>query len=175
MRTAVFFFLLSLAIALPASAQTVDRLYIMDCGHNAAADQARWSPGVNIGKPLELSDNCYLLKHGTQWLLWDTGYPDAVADKPLANPIGPATRAKKLAAQLAELFRRFSTPPADPLGPPPDTARLEAKYTAAAIAAQQLAIFNAIISLQHPDHAPRHHPRPRHPTKPPPPRPATAP
>ena len=103
MRTAVFFFLLSLAIALPASAQTVDRLYIMDCGHNAAADQARWSPGVNIGKPLELSDNCYLLKHGTQWLLWDTGYPDAVADKPLANPIGTATRAKKLAAQLAEL------------------------------------------------------------------------
>ncbi len=58
------------------------------------------------------------------------------------------------AAQLAELFRRFSTHPADPLGPPPDTARLEAKYTAAAIAAQQLAIFNAIISLQHPDHAP---------------------
>ena len=103
MRTAVFFFLLSLAIALPASAQTVDRLYIMDCGHNAAADQARWSPGVNIGKPLELSDNCYLLTHGTQWLLWDTGYPDAVADKPLANPIGTATRAKKLAAQLAEL------------------------------------------------------------------------
>jgi N-acyl homoserine lactone hydrolase len=108
MRTAVFF-LLSLVIALPASAQTVDRLYIMDCGHNAAADQARWSPGVNVGKPLELSDNCYLLKHGTQWLLWDTGYPDAVADKPLTNPIGTATRAKKLAAQLDEL----SVKPAD--------------------------------------------------------------
>src|SRR5476649_215770 len=86
-----------------AAAQTVDRLYIMDCGHNAAVDQARWSPGVNVGKPLELSDNCYLMKHGTQWLLWDTGYPDAVADKPLTNAIGTATRPKKLAAQLAEL------------------------------------------------------------------------
>ena len=66
----------------------MDRLYVMDCGHNAATDQARWSPGVNVGKPIELFDNCYLMKHGAQWLLWDTGYPDAVADKPLTNPIG---------------------------------------------------------------------------------------
>jgi len=95
--------LAALALALPASAQTVEKLYIMDCGHNAAVDQARWSPGVNVGKPIELSDNCYLMKHGTQWLLWDTGYPDAVADKPLASPAGTATRARKLAAQLAEL------------------------------------------------------------------------
>jgi len=101
MRAAAF--LLALCIAGPAAAQTIDRLYIMDCGHNAAVDQARWSPGVNVGKPIELSDNCYLMKHGTQWLLWDTGYPDAVADKPLASPAGTATRARKLAAQLAEL------------------------------------------------------------------------
>ena len=52
------------APATPAAAQTVERLYVMDCGHNAATDQARWSPGVNVGKPIELSDNCYLIKHG---------------------------------------------------------------------------------------------------------------
>jgi Zn-dependent hydrolases, including glyoxylases len=86
-----------------AQSKGVDRLYILDCGHNAAVDQSRWSPGVNVGKPIELSDNCYLIKHGTDWLLWDTGYPDAVADKPLITPIGTATRAKTLAAQLAEL------------------------------------------------------------------------
>jgi glyoxylase-like metal-dependent hydrolase (beta-lactamase superfamily II) len=101
--------LLALAIVLPAAApvraqaQTVERLYVMDCGHNAAPDQSRWSPGVNVGKPLELSDNCYLIRHGAQWLLWDTGYPDSVADKPLTNAIGNATRARKLAVQLAEL------------------------------------------------------------------------
>ncbi len=89
--------------ALQAAAQTVDRLYIMDCGQNAATDQGRWSPGVNVGKPIELSDNCYLIRHGAQLLLWDTGYPDAVADKPLTNPIGTATRARRLADQLAEL------------------------------------------------------------------------
>jgi N-acyl homoserine lactone hydrolase len=89
----------------PAAAQsgTADRLYVMDCGHNAATDQSRWSPGVNVGKPIELSDNCYLIRHGADWLLWDTGYPDAVAEKPITSPIGTATRAKTLAAQLAEV------------------------------------------------------------------------
>lgn len=97
------------ALALPAgqaAAQTADRLYVMDCGHNAATDQGRWSPGVNVGKPIELSDNCYLIRHSSQWLLWDTGYPDSVADKPLTSPIGIATRPKRLADQIAELKLR---------------------------------------------------------------------
>jgi hypothetical protein len=34
-----------------AQSGTIDRLYVMDCGHNAALDQSRWSPGVNVGKP----------------------------------------------------------------------------------------------------------------------------
>ena len=88
---------------LPWRTPQVDRLYVIDCGHNAALDQARWSPGVNVGKPIELSDNCYLIRHGKEWLLWDTGYPDAVADKPVTSPVGTATRARKLAAQLAEI------------------------------------------------------------------------
>jgi hypothetical protein len=50
--------------AVGAQSGSVDRLYVMDCGHNAAVDQARWSPGVNVGKPIELSDNCYLIRHG---------------------------------------------------------------------------------------------------------------
>lgn len=87
----------------PLRSAGIDRLYVMDCGHNAARDQARWSPGVNVGKPIDLSNNCYLIRHGTQWLLWDTGYPDAMADKPTTSPIGMATRAKTLAAQLGEI------------------------------------------------------------------------
>src|SRR5262249_59524965 len=38
-----------------------------------------------------------------EWLLWDTGYPDAVADQPVDTPVGHATRAKKLITQLGEL------------------------------------------------------------------------
>ncbi|MBS0223159.1 MAG: hypothetical protein JSR91_20710 [Proteobacteria bacterium] len=75
----------------------------MDCGHNAATDQSRRSPGVNVGTSIEFSDNFYLLYHNAQWFPWNTGYPDAVADKTATNAIGTATRAKKLAAQLDEV------------------------------------------------------------------------
>jgi N-acyl homoserine lactone hydrolase len=51
----LFLAALSLAVINPAAAQTMDRLYLMDCGHNAAKDQARWSPGVNVGQPIEMS------------------------------------------------------------------------------------------------------------------------
>ena len=96
--------MLAAAISLPAAAQgTVDRLYVMDCGHNAATDQSRWTPGINVGKPIELSDNCYLIRHGADWMLWDTGYPYSVADRPVDTPVGHATRAKKLISQLGEL------------------------------------------------------------------------
>jgi len=86
-----------------AQSGTIDRLYVMDCGHNAAPDQSRWSPGVNVGKPMEFSDNCYLIRHGTDLLLWDTGFPDSFAEKPVTTAIGTASRAKTLAAQLAEI------------------------------------------------------------------------
>lgn len=89
--------------AAPVAAQTVERLYVLDCGHNAATDQSRWLPGVNVGKLIDLSDNCYLIKHGNDWLLWDTGYPDAIAEKPVQGPTGLASRSKTLVAQLAEL------------------------------------------------------------------------
>jgi hypothetical protein len=46
---------------------------------NVGKDQSRWSPGVNEGKPIEFSDNCYLIRHDKGLLLWDTGVPDAVA------------------------------------------------------------------------------------------------
>ena len=79
----------TIGLATPALAETgtADRLYVMDCGHNAATDQSRWSPGVNVGKPIELSDKCYLIKHGSDWLLWDTGFPDSVAEKPVTKAI----------------------------------------------------------------------------------------
>jgi glyoxylase-like metal-dependent hydrolase (beta-lactamase superfamily II) len=83
-----------------AEAQTADRLYLLDCGHNAARDQSLWSPGVDVGKPIEMSDTCALIRHGAQWFLWDTGYPDAVADRPVDTPVGHATRSRKLAADL---------------------------------------------------------------------------
>jgi N-acyl homoserine lactone hydrolase len=85
----------------------VERLYTLDCGQNTGTDQSRWSPGVNEGKAIEFSDNCYLIKHAKGLLLWDTGVPDAVAAMPdgtvVANGAITYRRARTLAAQLAEI------------------------------------------------------------------------
>src|SRR5882724_439690 len=85
----------------------IERLYVLDCGINQGKDQARWSPGVNEGKPIEFSDNCYLIRHAKGVLLWDTGIADAVAAMPdgLVTGGGAITqrRTKTLAAQLAEI------------------------------------------------------------------------
>ena len=71
----------------PRSNGRIDRLYIIDCGWAHVADQSVWSPGVNVGVPLDLSDNCYLLHHTTEgYLLWDTGITDSVALSPNGVP-----------------------------------------------------------------------------------------
>jgi len=94
-----------------SKAGNVDRLYVLDCGMGRAPDQsARWTPGVNVGKPLDIPVNCYLIHHAQGYFLWDTGISDRVA----ALPDGwyptndPAkdihwTRAKTLMSQLKEI------------------------------------------------------------------------
>jgi N-acyl homoserine lactone hydrolase len=104
--TAVFAVLAWAAVALGAGSG-LERLYILDCGQNTGKDQSRWSPGVNEGKPIEFSDNCYLLRHAKGLLLWDTGVPDAVAAMPDGMMVGNGAivyrRSKTLIAQLAEI------------------------------------------------------------------------
>jgi len=80
-RVVVLVIALICLLASAASAE-VQRLYVLDRGRNVGRDQARWSPGVNEGKPIEFSDNCYLIRHTKGVLLWDTGVPDAVAAMP---------------------------------------------------------------------------------------------
>jgi glyoxylase-like metal-dependent hydrolase (beta-lactamase superfamily II) len=96
---------LSVASAAAAVERTVDRLYILQCGEVHAPDQSRWSPGVNVGKPIVNSDNCYLIRHGKDWLLWDTGYNDDYAGKPDGTKSGDSVvfRKESLAAELAAL------------------------------------------------------------------------
>jgi len=85
----------------------IERLYVLDCGQNVGKDQSRWSPGVNEGKSIEFSDNCYLIRHDRGLLLWDTGIPDSVAAMPdgmvVANGAITYRRAKTLAAQLEQI------------------------------------------------------------------------
>jgi N-acyl homoserine lactone hydrolase len=100
----------ALVCAQPSVAQGTggaDRLYIMDCGQGVGPDQSRWSPGVNVGKPLPVSDNCYLIHHPQGWLLWDTGVRDEIAALPNGeqgqNGAPNWRRPKTLISQLDEL------------------------------------------------------------------------
>jgi glyoxylase-like metal-dependent hydrolase (beta-lactamase superfamily II) len=90
-----------------AEANGLRRLYVLDCGTNYGKDQARWSPGVNVGQPILLADNCYLIRHAKGLLLWDTGQPDEIAGKPggveTAGGAIIARRTKTLVAQLAQI------------------------------------------------------------------------
>ena len=86
----------------------VERLYILNCGEGVAGDISRWSPGVNVGKSMDFVDNCYLIKHGQGWFLWDTGLTDAIAAMPNGQaPADPRMthwrRPKTLASQLEQL------------------------------------------------------------------------
>src|ERR1700733_4868830 len=64
------------------SAGVAEKLYRLDCGHSLANDESVWTPGENVGRSIEFSSTCWLIKHGSDWLLWDTGVPEATLNDP---------------------------------------------------------------------------------------------
>jgi hypothetical protein len=46
---------------------TVEGLYVIECGQGHADDVSRWSPGVNVGKPIDYVSNCYLSPAFLRW------------------------------------------------------------------------------------------------------------
>jgi len=82
MRSMVVILMLLVGAA-TVQAGEVDRLYVIDCGWAHALDQSRWSPGVNVGVPIDFSDNCYLIHHPREgYVLWDTGITDRLVALP---------------------------------------------------------------------------------------------
>jgi N-acyl homoserine lactone hydrolase len=89
-----------------------DRLYRIDCGHSLANDESVWTPGENIGKSIEFSSTCYLIRHGGSSLMWDTGVPEAT----IGDPKGWSTLPKlivyhldrTITSQLAEIGLKTS-------------------------------------------------------------------
>jgi N-acyl homoserine lactone hydrolase len=66
----------------PNNAGIAEKLYRLDCGHSLANDESVWTPGENVGRSIEFSSTCWLVKHGREWLLWDTGVPEATLNDP---------------------------------------------------------------------------------------------
>ena len=96
-----------LAFAAGASAQGLKRMYVFDCGRQMIKDISRWTPDRNVGQPFEFSNNCYLIQHEKGTMLWETGIPDSIADKPegvvTANGAITMFRPKTLASQIDAL------------------------------------------------------------------------
>jgi N-acyl homoserine lactone hydrolase len=66
----------------PATAGFAEQLYRLDCGHSLANDESVWTPGENVGRSIEFSSTCWLIKRKGEWLLWDTGVPQATLNDP---------------------------------------------------------------------------------------------
>lgn len=110
--------LLSIAcfFAVPARAddtQGVQRLYVLNCGENDTKDLSAWSPGFNEGKAFEFSDSCYLIRHAKGWLLWESGVPDAIADKPDGVVVGNGMLTLHLRKTLRSQLYELGVAPAD--------------------------------------------------------------
>jgi N-acyl homoserine lactone hydrolase len=90
-------------VALAQAKAGVERMYVLYCGDIMLNDMGRFSPGFT--GPGALSATCYLIKHGNDYVLFDTGLGDAVAAMPngLASNNGNWIVKKTLASQLAEI------------------------------------------------------------------------
>ena len=78
----------------------------LDCGHAEFKDMNGFfsdTPGVYPPGPGRVTDSCYLIRHGDQQMVWDTGFAAETKGKPLER--GPMTAGidRTLADQLDEL------------------------------------------------------------------------
>ena len=91
----------------PGKAAVAEKLYRLDCGHSLANDESVWTPGENVGRSIEFSSTCWLIKHGNDWLLWDTGVPESAINDPRGWSTLPKLIVyhldRTLTAQLAEI------------------------------------------------------------------------
>ncbi|MEO8010761.1 MAG: N-acyl homoserine lactonase family protein, partial [Dokdonella sp.] len=84
------------------------KLYAINCGDLTFADvDAFVDDGSMKGVARDFIDPCYLIRHPSGDLIWDTGVPEAIADmpdgvKPEGFPVHITVK-EKLTAQLAEL------------------------------------------------------------------------
>ena len=96
----------------PATTGFAEKLYRLDCGHSLANDESVWTPGENVGRSIEFSSTCWLIKRGSEWVLWDTGVPQATLNDPKGWSTLPKLIVyhldKAITGQLAEVGLKTS-------------------------------------------------------------------
>jgi glyoxylase-like metal-dependent hydrolase (beta-lactamase superfamily II) len=88
-------------------AGVAEKLFRLDCGRSLANDESVWMPGENVGRSIDFSSTCWLVKHGGEWLLWDAGVPESALNDPRGWSTLPKLIVyhldKTLTDQLAEI------------------------------------------------------------------------
>jgi N-acyl homoserine lactone hydrolase len=97
----------------PTNAGVADKLYRLDCGHSLANDESVWTPGENVGRDIEFSSTCWLIKHGSEWLLWDTGVPETALNDPRGWSTLPKLIVYHLDRSLTDQFADIGLKPDD--------------------------------------------------------------
>lgn len=125
-KTTVSFVLLALALVAedtdayaesnlpdPITAGVAEKLFRLDCGRSVANDESVWTPGENVGRRVEFSSTCWLVKHGSNWLLWDTGVPESAHSDPRGWSTLPRLIVYHLDKTLTDQFAEIGLKPSD--------------------------------------------------------------
>lgn len=100
---------LLLAVAATAAPEAVApsadvEMWRLDCGDLSVSDFGEFSDSHRYdGKPYRLVDSCYLIRHGTDYLLWDTGLPGELEGKSSVDGIFTVSVKERLTRQLARI------------------------------------------------------------------------
>ena len=94
-------------------AGVAEKLFRLDCGRSLANDESVWTPGENVGRSIEFSSTCWLIKHGSEWLLWDVGVPDAALNDPRGWSTLPKLIVYHLDKTLTDQFAEIGLKPRD--------------------------------------------------------------
>ena len=92
----------------PANEKAASSLSLarLDCGKIHVKDfGAAFSdkPGLYAKGPRDLTDSCYLIRHGDRLMLWDTGFPEALIGHPFVEPGQTASLDRSLVDQLKQV------------------------------------------------------------------------
>lgn len=93
------------AFSAPANAAADLELWRLDCGSVVVKDLSSFSDTfAYAGQTRTLTDSCYVIRHGADYLLWDTGLPAALIGKApdLAQPLAPSLTVD-IPTQLAKI------------------------------------------------------------------------
>lgn len=93
-----------LATTASAQDQADLELWRLDCGTIDLSDTGPFSDThLYDGEKRTLTDSCYLVRHGEQYLLWDTGLPGALKGQKMTQGVFTVSVERTIVEQLADL------------------------------------------------------------------------